>query len=406
VSGGFVAGGAAILAVVFIASQLPGWHHPSGNSAVIRTAPPTATASVVGADSVTGAPGRWVARPDSPGATGAFVTWTGSEVLAGPQGTKGNLNPWRVYAYDAASHQWQSHAGPRGLKPRTPFATVWDGSELLFLGGFIASPPTRASAFTTTTDSWAFNPKTLLWHRIAPLPVSPEQTMSAFWTGQQVLLFSGDTHTFSYDPLANTWTTRPGMPGGLRSGASLAWTGTQLLVWGGVQGQTSVADGWRYDPHAGVWTRMAPAPAGAFDAASAWTGDQFLVWGGKTTTDDEQTSALHTGGYSYDPDTNAWATLPAAPYATLVGATATWTGDAFLVWGRGVLTGQAKGPARGAAYDPISASWHVLDTASDVAGPGAKAFWTGDSMLVVGGWRTKEPAVGTSPHVSEWFPEY
>jgi hypothetical protein len=121
---------------------------------------------------------------------------------------------------------------------------------------------------------------------------------------------------------------------------------------------------------------MAEAPVGAVGAATAWTGQQFLVWGGDTVAAGVVTSQKK--GYAYDPDSNTWTELAAAPLAGLAGVTGVWTGDDFVVWGR-----TSGGAARGAAYDPVRGTWSRLANGSEVAGPGSAAFWAGDSMLVV-----------------------
>ncbi len=58
------------------------------------------------------------------------------------------------------------------------------------------------------------------------------------------------------------------------------WTGTEFLVWGGV-GQGFSADGAAFDPAAGTWRAIPPAPVvQAARYPSVWTGSQLLTWAG------------------------------------------------------------------------------------------------------------------------------
>ncbi|MEZ5231368.1 MAG: kelch repeat-containing protein [Acidimicrobiales bacterium] len=58
---------------------------------------------------------------------------------------------------------------------------------------------------------------------------------------------------------------------------------------------------------------MATAPiAGRSGAAVVWTGDELLIWGGYVY--DGRERPLDDGA-AYDPITDSWRTLPAAPIA-------------------------------------------------------------------------------------------
>jgi hypothetical protein len=67
----------ALVAAVLIATQWP-YVSPGKNLPVTH-----------GADVVNGTPGHWVNEPNAPGLTGAYVAWTGSQILADRQGSTG-----------------------------------------------------------------------------------------------------------------------------------------------------------------------------------------------------------------------------------------------------------------------------------------------------------------------------
>ena len=87
--------------------------------------------------------------------------------------------------------------------------------------------------------------------------------------------------------------------------------------------------------------------------ASAWTGHQFLVWGGATGSNHDQ---LLADGAAYDPATQKWSTLPAAPISARSSMASVWTGSQLFIWGGYTeLTDNAqRATADGAMYDPAA----------------------------------------------------
>jgi N-acetylneuraminic acid mutarotase len=86
--------------------------------------------------------------------------------------------------------------------------------------------------------------------------------------------------------------------------------------------------------------------------------------------------------------TTPWRRLPPAPLAGREGHTATWTGQELLVWGgygSGAVVGNATALADGAAYDPGSDTWRPLPDAPIGGRFDHTAVWTGGELLVWGG---------------------
>ena len=85
-----------------------------------------------------------------------------------------------------------------------------------------------------------------------------------------------------------------------RHRADLVWTGTEMVVWGGstVPGDIgSFTDGAAFDPEAGLWRPLAPAPLPSESPSRAiWVGDEMVV-------------VSPDGTFGYDPTSDSWRTV-------------------------------------------------------------------------------------------------
>ncbi|HLN07301.1 MAG TPA: kelch repeat-containing protein, partial [Acidimicrobiales bacterium] len=143
---------------------------------------------------------------------------------------------------------------------------------------------------------------------------------------------------------------------------------------------------------AGHWSKMSPAPiAPRAGEAVVWTGQELLVWGGSTTA--VGGSKLYGTGAAYDPSTNSWRMLPPAPLSPRTDASAVWTGNEMVIFG-GYDYESSIGGTRvtnnAASYDPSTNSWRMLPPAPLSPRAGAIAVWTGKEVIVLGG----QPASG------------
>ena len=111
--------------------------------------------------------------------------------------------------------------------PRRGANAVWDGRELLVVGGTDPSgrPATVGNAYNPTTNRW----------RSLPAMESGALQAAAVWTGKRVLLFAAD-RLVDDDPEIDRWSLLPSAPLERRDDAAAVWTGHELLVWGGVIG--------------------------------------------------------------------------------------------------------------------------------------------------------------------------
>jgi N-acetylneuraminic acid mutarotase len=171
--------------------------------------------------------------------------------------------------------------------------------------------------------------------------------------------------------MAGRWSVLPAAPIAHRDGASVVWTGSELLVWGGASGAEDHqlhADGAAYDPESGGWRLLPASPLSPrVGQAAVWTGAEMVVWGGYERggyTPSEPTA----DGAAYDPTTNRWRALPAAPLSARGDATAVWTGAEVVVLGGqpggggqpGEVGGSTQTYGDGAAYDPSTDRWEQI----------------------------------------------
>lgn len=193
---------------------------------------------------------------------------------------------------------------------------------------------------------------------------------------------------------AGHWSTLPAAPIVPRQGASTVWTGTELLVWGGESGANGDVlhnDGAAYNPTTRTWRVLPAGPLSAREGQSAvWTGTEMIIWGGYDTI---SASNFHVvaDGAAYDPSTNTWRLLPAAPLSIRADALAAWTGSEMIILGGhpAVETDTLRGVTDGAAYDPATGQWQRLPVPTPPDGHQlnwAAAVQTGGQLLAWSEW--------------------
>jgi len=293
---------------------------------------------------------------------------------------------------------YESAVAPAPIEGRESAVSVWTGQEVLVWGGSLSAEmgahpdqvetgvlhldddsapiPIGSVSFA---DGAAYDPAADDWRPIAAAPFTGGYGDRAVWTGQRMLVWSAEqTRLAAYDPAADEWQVLPAPPepAAERPAVTLVWTGTEAILWGGVDHQPEVpAFGAAFDPTTGGWRELPAAPVPPrVDHSATWTGEEMVVWGG------ENSAALYgeeLGGAAYDPETDAWRTLPLAPTGGREGHAAVWSGSEVLVWGGDLV--------EGLAYDPSADGWRVLPAAPVRSPVDAVAVWTGEAMLAWGG---------------------
>jgi len=150
------------------------------------------------------------------------------------------------------------------------------------------------------------------------------------------------------------------------------WTGQQMLIWGGDGPHGQFADGAGYDPRSDTWTLLPAAPLSARNQpAAVWTGDEMILWGGSSSDGD------HNDGAAYNPSTHQWRTIANAPFTSSGRPVGLWTGTEMIV-----LAGFNSRDA--AAYDPAHDKWRTLPSLpGQLQAPNPVGVWTGDEVVTV-----------------------
>jgi hypothetical protein len=232
------------------------------------------------------------------------------------------------------------------------------------------------------------------WEELPPAPIDSRLNHTATWTGDRMIVWGGGTADqvladgAAWDPGAEEWRAIPEAPIEPRWAHEAFWTGEELLVWGGTAGPDHLAecytDGALYDPVAGEWREVPPAPGGPrCGAAAAWTGEDLLVWGGHDAVGPPRPGDLRDDGVAFSPETGEWRQLPAAPIAARHGMVSAWTGEELVVWGGTGAAGEQF--ADGAAFAPAADEWRAIADAPLQPRGGASGAWLDGELIVFGG---------------------
>ena len=115
-----------------------------------------------------------------------------------------------------------------------------------------------------------------------------------------------------------------------------------------------------------------------------WTGTELIVWGEPSAPDASPPPA----GAAFNPRAGTWRTIADSPISR--GTPVAWTGHEMIVWG-----------PEAAAYDPDADTWRLLPDAPFSA-TGAAAVWTGDELIVLGGFDDPVHAAAYDPATDDW----
>jgi hypothetical protein len=226
---------------------------------------------------------RPIARP--PVTPSSITGWTGHQAITWQGVCCGNpVNS--AEAYSPVTGKWRILRSP--LARRTGAMGAWTGRLLIIAGGFDERNGTRVAIFR---DGAAYNPATNSWRRLPPMP-QPRGGGTAVWDGSEVLFLGGTApgsaqpslRGIAYNPRTNRWRLLPAMQF-RRAGFAAVRAGHLVLVWGGQYRQAGTwvfpPHGEAYNPASNKWTALPPSPLhGRQDPAAVWTGRQLIVWGG------------------------------------------------------------------------------------------------------------------------------
>ncbi|MDQ2897832.1 MAG: hypothetical protein M3Y09_19730, partial [Actinomycetota bacterium] len=206
---------------------------------------------------------------------------------------------------EALAHGHWSVLARSPLGTRYGATVIWDGRELLELGGTAGG---RLGGAPNDTGA-AYDPSRHRWRRVtsAPATVLPANAASV-WTGREVFVYGAPTlpnETSTnvaglYDPATNRWTVSRKAPiGPFINRPTAVWTGNKVIVAGmagAIQQRLEVAS---YDPATDTWASPEPPIIASHPPqamAMVATNDGVLLWSlwGRT----KQTGPGSFSGYS------------------------------------------------------------------------------------------------------------
>jgi hypothetical protein len=172
------------------------------------------------------------------------------------------------------------------------------------------------------------------------------------------------------------------------------WTGTEMLVWGGTNGEGApLENGAAYNPRTDTWRMLPAAPLAARShMTSVWNGELWMIYGGHLA---KQAGVallpLATDGAVYNPKTNTWKKMVDLQLGPRERVSAVWEPQRkkFILWGGLPSTslGAQTGLSTGRFFVPaLNASSDMPPLNSSVGtGRAATAFYDDQKMHVFGG---------------------
>ena len=132
-------------------------------------------------------------------------------------------------------------------------------------------------------------------------------------------------------------------------------------------------------------TSTTNAPTARYGHTAIWTGSKMIVWGGYSQFSPNYNSV----GGIYDPKTDTWTATSAANAPTgRVGHTAIWTGDRMIIFGGW----NGAWFSDGASFDPETNTWAPIAD-SGLGRAFHTAIFTGSKMIVWGGETTSNQEI-------------
>jgi N-acetylneuraminic acid mutarotase len=274
-------------------------------------------------------------------------------------GTQAVFIPGRVaanfgYVNDAVRFTTQTAWAARAPLPSARRGlAAWGVNGLLYaIGG-------SNSAGTVLTTVQAYNPSTNSWSSRASLPAARQTGNGAVAINGIIYLAGGHdaagalTRTlYAYNTSTNTWSTKATMPVYSSCGGSAVYA-AKLYVFSGCTrsstgAQVPAAFLHRYDPSSNTWTTLRAAPASHFQPVVGVISGKLYVVGGNNA------SNIATGRVDmYNPSTNGWSIKATMPTARVAAAGSAIGGKLHVIGGRNGSTYLSTVEA----YNPLTNSW-------------------------------------------------
>lgn len=305
--------------------------------------------------------GSWRSLKPSPEGVSSWPTrravWTGTEMIIAGRTPYEDGEELLLMQYSPSDDEWRVAPFPEGR--RAIGAMVWTGAEVIVAGGDLHYPDDHA---------WAFNPITRTWRELPNSGLREVEGIEGAWTGTEAIFIGGYVHpgmttAAAYNPELDSWRSLTEPPEWIDH-HEMVWTGEQVIVYSGNTGPGHRDRLLLYDPKADDWSDSSVMPIEPSQRlAGVWTGNQLMVWGGYATYG---TGHPNSDGAAYDPETDTWTVLPPSPLAPRCDHSGTWTGQELIIFG-GMLTcgsPQVLADGNAASYDATTEEWELLDSDS------------------------------------------
>lgn len=324
--------------------------------------------------------------------------------------------------FDLTTRRW-TRINPTGAPTGAQgFTTSVTDQEILLWGGYLARLGTPI-LFQTVNQGFAYDPARDSWRELSSVGApSPRQQHTAVWTGKDLIIWGGAEAMGNTLELADGGRYRPADDRWFpfasaalnRNGPRVAWMDHELFVWGGTNPIPNrvIAGGGVWNPTANSW-RSLPArntPAPRLSPTAVWTGHEVFVWGGFTPLEASLGGQGYAGsrsGAAYVPADHRWTPLPEDSAIPARGNhSAIWTGSEMIVWGGTATMFQNGALNSGGRFNPKTGAWTPTSQrlpADTLPGrTGHAAFWTGQEMLVWGGFPNPVEGLRYDPAADRW----
>jgi N-acetylneuraminic acid mutarotase len=252
------------------------------------------------------------------------------------------------------------------------------------------------SAGTALKTVQAYNPATNSWTTKAALPAARPFGNGATHISGTIYVPGGQdaagviTRTlYAYKISTNLWSAKANMPvfsgcggSGVISGKLYVFSGCTKTATGP---QTAAGLLHRYDPSTNVWTTLRAAPAVHVGPAVSVVAGKLYVAGGNSGSG----TAINRVDV-YNPATNSWSSAAAMPTARVGAAGALVGGKFYVIGGR-------SGPTyynTVEVYDPLSSSWSTAAGMPTTRGALGAAAVSG-SIYALGGRNSSIASLAT-----------
>ncbi|MFL5514494.1 MAG: Kelch repeat-containing protein [Gemmatimonadales bacterium] len=288
-----------------------------------------------------------------------------------------------------------------GWVARTPLPSARRSLAAASAAGLLYAIGGATSAGTALRTVQVYNPSTNAWTTKASLPAARPFGNGATHISGTIYLPGGQdagnviTRTlYAYKISTNTWTTKASMPVFSGCGGS-GVIGGKLYVYSGCTRtatgpQTAAGLLHRYDPASNTWTTLRAAPSVHVQPAVAVVAGKLYVAGGNSG------GSVVTGRVDvYNPATNSWSTVAAMPTPRVAAAGGLIGGKLYVVGGR-------NGPTYYQTlevYDPLTNAWTSVAGLPAVRGGLAVGVISG-SLYAIGGRNAATGALATNERLT------